>query len=159
MERIWIYQADRILDGQEQQRILERLESFTAQWRAHGKELAAKAEIRHDAFVIITVDDTVAPPTGCSIDKSVHLLKEIETELGVGLFDRMKVAYRRWPGGDLHIASREEFQQLIDTGQLTVESRVFNNLIESYADLDNAWEVPIAESWHARVFDNVPCSA
>lgn len=159
MERIWIYQADRVLDAEEQQRILSRLATFTEQWRAHGKALVARVEIRHDAFVIITVDDSVAAPTGCSIDKSVHLLKEIESELGVGFFDRMKIAYKESPDSPLSIVGRDEFQQLIDCGKITAASRVFNNLIQSYAELEDAWELPLADSWHARVFDNVPYSA
>ena len=152
MERIWIYQADRVLDSREQQQILDRLASFTEQWRAHGKELSARVEIRHGLFVIITVDDSVAPPTGCSIDKSVHLLKEIEQELGVGLFDRMKIAYRKLPAGEIAIASREDFQRLIDEGQVTADSLVFNNLVSSYPDLADKWEVPMSQSWHAQVF-------
>lgn len=152
MERIWIYQADRLLTTSEEERILARLNAFTDQWRAHGKPLAASAEIRHGLFVIVMVDDSVAPPTGCSIDKSVHLLKSIEEELGVGLFDRTRVAFRKQRDAEISISSREEFQQLMDAGEVTADTWVFNNLIESYDELGDRWEVPLADSWHARVF-------
>ena len=150
MERIWIYQADRQLTDREKAQVLDKLGSFTAQWRAHGKPLAAKAEIRHDRFIIVMVDDAVAPPTGCSIDKSVHLLKEIEGETGLTLFDRMQVAYRE--GGQISVVSRAEFEQLITEGRVTDDTIVFNNLVATYPELETHWEVPLRDSWHAKVF-------
>lgn len=154
MERIWIYQADRLLTDIEAKYVLDKLEGFTSQWKAHGKSLAAKAEIRHNRFVIVMVDDHVAPPTGCSIDKSVHLLKEIEAETGVNLFDRTQVAYR--DGEQIKAVSRAEFERLVATGEVTDQTIVFNNLIASYPELESHWEVPLKESWHAKVFFNFP---
>lgn len=150
MQRIWIYQADRELTDSEEQHILSRLEEFTGQWRAHGKQLAATAEVRHRRFVILMVDDSVAPPTGCSIDKSVHLLKEIEQEIGLNLFDRMQVAYK--DGEAVKVASRDEFAAQLASGALTADTIVFNNLVASYPELADKWEVPVKDSWHARVF-------
>lgn len=151
MERIWIYQADRRLNEAEEEFILKKLGEFTAQWRAHGKALAAKAEVRYNRFIIIMIDDSVAPPTGCSIDKSVHLLKEVELETGLQLFDRMQVAYRQADGG-INIVPRAEFEALLSNGEVDSDTLVFNNLITSYPELDTHWEVPLRESWHARVF-------
>lgn len=150
MQRIWIYQADKELTEAEEQHILGRLEEFTSQWRAHGKQLAATAEIRHHRFIIIMVDSTVAPPTGCSIDKSVHLLKEIEQDTGLGFFDRTQIAYRE--GGAIRVVPHDQFTKLLEEGTVSAETIVFNNLIASYPDLDDKWEVPVKESWHARVF-------
>jgi len=150
MERIWIYQADRPLTDVEGKYVLDKLEGFTSQWKAHGKALAAKAEIRYDRFVIVMVDDSVAPPTGCSIDKSVHMLKEIEDELGIALFDRMQIAYR--DAGGIRAVPRAEFERLMAAGEVNAETVVFNNLIASYPELKTHWEVPLRESWHARVF-------
>jgi len=150
MERIWIYQADRELTEGEKKHILDKLSGFTSQWKAHGKALAAKAEIRYDRFIILMVDDEVAPPTGCSIDKSVHLLKEIEAATGLTLFDRMQVAYRDASG--IQAVSRAEFERLLAAGEVTDRTIVFNNLVASYPELETHWEVPLSDSWHARVF-------
>ncbi len=150
MERIWIYQGNRQLTEAEQVYILDKLERFTSQWKAHGTPLAAKAEIRYDRFVIIMVNDAVAPPSGCSIDKSVHLLKEIENETGLDLFDRMQIAYRGATG--IVIVPRAKFEQLIATGEVTDDTIVFNNMVTSYPELETKWEVPLRESWHVKVF-------
>src|SRR5690606_12354787 len=150
MERIWIYQSNRELTEREEALVMDKLEGFTAQWRAHGTPLSAKAEIRYKRFIIIMVDDTVAPPSGCSIDKSVHLLKEIEQETGLSLFVRLQVAYR--DNGEIKAVPRGAFERLLETGQVNEDTIVFNNLVTSYPDLESNWEVPLRESWHARVF-------
>ena len=152
MERFWIYQADRELTAADKAKVLDKLELFTAEWKAHGRPLAAKAEVRHDRFIILMVDDAIAPPTGCSIDKSVYLLKEIEKETGLNLFDRLQMAYRK--GGQIVVAPRDKFEQLVAAGEVTGDTIVFNNLITTYPELETHWEVPLKESWHAGVFFN-----
>ncbi|MGV3764250.1 ABC transporter ATPase [Parapedobacter sp.] len=150
MERIWIYQADRELTAADKAKVLDKLKLFTVEWKAHGRPLAAKAEVRYDRFIILMVDDAIAPPTGCSIDKSVYLLKEIEKETGLNLFDRLQMAYRK--DNRIAVAQRREFEQLIAEGEVTGDTIVFNNLITSYPELETHWEVPMKESWHADVF-------
>lgn len=150
MERIWIYQSNRELTETEANRILEKLTAFTAQWRAHGKQLAAWAEVRYNFFIIITVNEAVAPPTGCSIDKSVHLLKELEQELNVDLFDRMQITYK--DGNRVKVTSRAGFEQLINDGTIHEDTTVFNNLVQDRKDLETTWEIPLKDSWHAKVF-------
>lgn len=150
MQRIWIYQADRELTAADRARVQDKLALFTADWKAHGQPLAAKAEVRYDRFIILMVDDAIAPPTGCSIDKSVYLLKEIETETGLNLFDRLRIAYRK--GNQIVAVPRDEFERLVAEKEVTENTMVFNNLITSYPELDTHWEVPMKESWHAQVF-------
>lgn len=152
MERIWIYQADRFLTAAEQTLIIDKLQEFTGQWRAHGKKLTATAEIRYDLFVILMVDEAAEMPSGCSIDKSVYLLKELEETLGVGLFDRLRVAFRKEKNAPIQIVGKDEFEGLIDRGEVTDQTIVFNNLVPGYLDLSEKWEVPLSQSWHARVF-------
>lgn len=148
--RIWIYQADRELKSDESKAILERLSQFTQSWEAHGKSLAALAEIRHQRFLILAVDEAQAGATGCSIDKSVALLKSIENEFGIQLFDRMQIAYR--DGNEVKSCSKEQFEGLIEAGLINEETVVFNNLVQTYRDLNQLWEVPLKNSWHSRVF-------
>jgi len=152
MERIWIYQADRVLTSGEEALILEKLKEFTGQWRAHGKKLTATAEIRYGLFIILMVNEAVEIPSGCSIDKSVYILKELEQALGIGFFDRLRIAFREEKNAPIQIVSKENFGELVQNGQITGQSIVFNNLVPTYPDLDSKWEVPLSQSWHARVF-------
>ncbi|SJN33317.1 ABC transporter ATPase [Sphingobacterium sp. JB170] len=153
MKRVWIYQSSRFFNLSEKQRVEEILEGFVTQWTAHGNQLAGSFEIRDSLFIVLVVDETKAMVTGCSIDKSVHLLKQIEDELGLKLFDRLVVAYRdRAAQGDIKLVSRDAFQALIDSKEIDQDTIVFNNMITSVDELNENWEVPLKCSWHAKVF-------
>lgn len=148
--RIWIYQSNRILNEKEEAEILDMLKNFTSTWQAHGHDLAALAEIIHDQFIVISVDEQIAGATGCSIDKSVGLMKEIEQKYNINLFDRFRIAYRQ--ENELKSCDRAEFEELIQKGIVNENTIVFNNLIQTRKELKTAWEIPFKESWHAKVF-------
>jgi len=148
--RVWIYQADRNLSTEELRPIQERLDAFTATWEAHGKVLKAAAAIQYNRFIIFMVDEAQASVTGCSIDKSVALLKGLEQEFRLNLFDRMQLAYRDEHG--IQVCSKTAFENLITIGLVTEETIVFNNLVQNYAALQNEWEIPAKESWHSQLF-------
>jgi hypothetical protein len=148
--RVWVYQSDRKFTSTEENEILNKLASFTNQWKAHGNELLAKAEIRYGFFIILTVDESQAGVTGCSIDSSVRLIKEIEQEYHVDLFNRFNMAYK--VNGEVVVNSKEDFETLVNIKQITPETIVFNNMVQNLSELESKWEVPFQNSWHSTVF-------
>ncbi|EHQ26037.1 hypothetical protein [Mucilaginibacter paludis] len=148
--RIWIYQSNRELNADEVFRMEHILNDFTSEWTAHNNQLKAKAQIRYNRFIILTVDESQAGVTGCSIDKSVTLMKSLEHEFHINLFDRFNTAYRTADG--IASASRSEFEELIKQGVVNADTIVFNNLVNTLKDLDTKWEVPFKNSWHNQVF-------
>ncbi len=148
--RVWVYQANRNLAPEELNAIQERLDAFTASWEAHGKVLKAAAAIQYNRFIIFMVDEAQASVTGCSIDKSVAVLKTIEQEFNLSLFDRMQIAYRDENG--IQVCSKPAFETLIAKGLVTEDTVVFNNLAQTYGALKTTWEVPAKQSWHSTLF-------
>ncbi|WP_145856275.1 ABC transporter ATPase [Pedobacter suwonensis] len=148
--RVWIYQSDRKFTSGEETEILNKLTAFTNQWKAHGNELLAKAEIRYGFFIILIVDERRAGVTGCSIDSSVRLMKEIEQEYHVDLFNRFNIAYK--VNGEVVVNNKEDFETLVNIKQVTPETTVFNNMVQNLAELETKWEVPFKNSWHSTVF-------
>lgn len=152
--RIWIYQSNRELNTAELKSINLILNNFTADWTAHNNLLKAKAEIKYNRFIILTVDESQAGTTGCSIDKSVALMKALEQEFNINLFDRFNTAYRT-ADGIIASASRAQFEELIKQGAITAETIVFNNLVSTLGDVATKWEVPYQQSWHKQVFGDL----
>jgi hypothetical protein len=148
--RVWVYQSDRKFTSTEENEILNKLASFTNQWKAHGNELLAKAEIRYGFFIVLTVDESQVGVTGCSIDSSVRLIKEIEQEYHVDLFNRFNIAYK--VNGEVVVNSKEDFETLVNIKQVTPETIVFNNMVQNLKELESKWEVPFQNSWHSTVF-------
>ncbi|MFD2742905.1 MULTISPECIES: ABC transporter ATPase [Sphingobacterium] len=151
MKKVWIYQANRFFTEAEETKATAVLQQFVQSWTAHGDQLAGKATIFHHLFIVLEVDESVASTTGCSVDKSVHLLKKLEQELNIGLFDRLMVAYRD-ANDAVQLVSRNEFAQLVQSGQVSSDTIVFNNLLSSGEDFPSQWEIPFQDSWHAKVF-------
>jgi hypothetical protein len=96
------------------------------------------------------VDESHAPATGCSIDKSVALMKNIEEEFKINLFDRFDIAWR--DKDQIRSHNREDFEKSILKGDVHADTIVFNNLIQTVGELETKWEVPFKDSWHMSLF-------
>lgn len=148
--KVWIYQSDREFSNQEVSVIQQELNDFTAQWKAHGHQLQAKAEILYNYFIVFVVDEATAGATGCSIDASVRVVKTIEQTHGIDLFNRFNIAYK--VDDKVVVLNKEDFETLISIKKITPDSIVFNNLVQTLEDFETKWEVPFKDSWHNKVF-------
>jgi hypothetical protein len=148
--RVWIYQSDRKLTDAEALQAQVLLDNFTHSWTAHNNQLLAKAEIRYNRFLILFVDESQAGASGCSIDKSVNFMKQLEQQFGINLFDRFNLAYR--DGEEIISVPRHQFEELLKAGKINTETIVFNNLAQNIAELQTKWEVPFKDSWHIQLF-------
>ncbi len=146
--RVWVYKAARDLSQAEQKLIHERGAAFTAKWAAHGAALDACVDVLHGRFVVIAVDEAQAEASGCSIDKSVGFIKQLEMDLNLMLTDRMVVVY----GTDAGIAScrLQELPDLLKSGELTADTVVYDDLVSTVGDLRDRFQVALRSSWMQR---------
>ena len=147
--RVWVYQSTTEFTREQHSEILGKAKLFVDSWASHGTALRAGIEVLHKRFVVVAVDEQHAMASGCSIDKSVHFMQTLEQEMGLRLFDRMQVAYR--DGEQLSTANMHDFGDLLANGSLSSDTIVFNNLVNTLDDFRNKWEVPVSDSWHARL--------
>lgn len=89
--RIWIYQNQEPISTEDQVLIQEKLTDFVSGWAAHKVQLYGAAAILEDYFIVLAVDETKTAASGCSIDSSVHFIKELAKEFNLRLFDRLNV--------------------------------------------------------------------
>jgi hypothetical protein len=148
--KVWIYQSDRIINAFEKERINNALSSFLNNWDSHQNPLKCYGDIWYDVFIVIMVDEEINKASGCSIDKSVHFIKDIEKETDLKLMDRMVFAYKEKQ--EIKLVSRSEFQSAIENGSINDDTIVFNNLVITKAEFDLKWEVPLKESWHKQLY-------
>jgi len=89
--RVWIYQNQSKISAEDQKKIQEKLSTFVSTWAAHEVPLYGESAILEDYFIVLAVDETKTIASGCSIDTSVHFIKELETEFQLSLFDRLNI--------------------------------------------------------------------
>ena len=149
--RVWIYQANRLLSDAEVVSANEMIQNFLPQWKSHGKELVASIEIIANLFIVVMADEGVEAPSGCSIDSSVKLIKEIQGALNVDFFDRLVISYLS--DNKIQLCKMFQFQDKLKSGELNENTIVFNNLVENKLKLKNEWLVPVKSSWHKQLLN------
>ncbi len=147
--RVWVYVASRPLSEAEVAALQEALNDFVQRWTAHNRVLKAVGEVFACRFIVLMVDETLAPASGCSIDHSVHFLEAMSYQLGVDLMDRMHFA---WVEEErLYVAHRDEFARRVAQQHIRPDTLVVNTLVQTKRDLRERWLVPFGQSWHQRV--------
>ena len=146
--RLWIYQADRELSDNEVDIIRQQLESFVHSWTAHNKDLKASFAVLHNIFIILSVDQSHAEASGCSIDSSVREIKKLEKQLNVGFFDRTKIVIIR--NDKPVIYSLNDLKAAFNDGEIDLQSDFFNILARSKENFHENWKIPIENTWLVR---------
>lgn len=146
--RLWLYLSNRKLTDAEVNEINISLINFCNKWNAHGSQLRAGGDVLHHRFIRLMVDQTAAGASGCSIDKSVHFIQQIEIKYGVELFNRMIFARREKE--QILTGNLNEIQKLFDEGIINPETIVFDTLVNSKKDFDDRFEIPLSKSWMFR---------
>jgi len=146
--RVWIYQSNRKFNAKELEIIENRLVDFVNSWKRHGDDLKASFEIKYNQFIILAVDEETNAVSGCSIDASVYLIKQIESDFKVSLVDKLSIAFKDFK--NINVVSINEFKELLQQEKINQNTIVFNNMIYSIEELNKNWEIPIKKSWHSR---------
>jgi len=151
--RIWIYQTSRELNQQEESAIAETLKSFCDQWATHGSGLKTSFRIDHNRFVLLAVDEQAGGASGCSIDSSVRVLKELEQKLNLDFFDRSEIAF--WIDNGVVTYPLAQLKNLFADGRLNHDSETFNTLAATLGDWNESARMPVANSWLKRYLPKV----
>jgi hypothetical protein len=145
LAKTWIYQADKKLSEKEKQIISDKLRSFTEQWLVHGAPLEASFDIRFDHFVILAANDQAS---GCSIDSSVRIMKELGQITGIDFFNRNLIAFK--DGENLKMIPMQELKNAFLLGQWNGQTFVFNNVASTLEEVNQSWLVPASSTWLKR---------
>lgn len=145
--RVWIYQAARRYRLGEALEIEPILENFVQAWNSHGTPVKGYANLLFGQFIVLMADETAAGVSGCSTDSSVRVIKEIEKQFGVPLFERTTLAF----------AIKEKVETIplghvkyaVENGIISPETIYFNNTVLTKKDLLEKWMIPVQDSWLA----------
>ena len=143
--RVWIYQSNRLFTVSEALQIEDLLRDFSQQWQSHGTPVKGYGNLFFGQFIVLMADESATGISGCSTDSSVRLIKQIETQFNVNLFDRQLLAFvvkdklQVIPLSQLNYAAENNF---VNSGTL-----YFNNTVQTKEELENKWLIPVKESW------------
>ncbi len=146
--RVWVYKSAMPFTPAQQQQLLARGQAFAGAWKSHGEAVPAAFAVLHDHFVVIAADLLGMTICGGAIDGSVQFIKQVETDLGLQLTDRMVVLYQR--DGVTNACRVGEVETLLKNGTLGPDTPVFDDLVATKADLETRFRTPLRSTWMAR---------
>lgn len=149
--KLWLYQSNRYFHSDEVSMIEKLLHAFVADWQSHGSQLSAGFEILEHRFIAIAVDENLAQASGCSIDKSVSIVRALDEQLNCGFLDRGSISY---VDGEniIQTLSFNKIKSAVETQQILPNTIVFNNNIDQLGLLETSWKVEAKDCWLNRYF-------
>ena len=143
--KVLIYPASRALSAKEVKEITEKLYDFLPSWNAHGKSLTSSFKIDHKQFIIITVDEEKVQASGCSMDSLNGLMREIDKDYQLGIFDRMKACFVE--NGEIKTMKLSDFRNALKNGEISENIEVFDFSKDTYVNYLSDFLLPLKRSW------------
>lgn len=145
--RLWVFAASDPVTGESAESLLNAVDEWLADWKAHGEPLTCGRDWRDDRFLAIGVDQSTAGASGCSIDALFRILQNLQGELGTSLLSGGRVFYRSG-GGAIEATTRVEFGERAARGEVSDDTPVFDTSLTSAGAWRSAFERSAANSWH-----------
>ena len=146
--RVWVYQSHRLLTLGEALNLEDLLQHFADNWKSHGTPVKGAAYLFFGQFIVLMADETATGVSGCSTDSSVRFIKEIEKLFGITLFDRTALAFV--VKDKVQVLPLSQLTYSYENGFIQADTLYFNNLVQTRAELETKWIIPVSDSWLAR---------
>lgn len=145
--RMWFYGLKKPMSAAQAEELRGIMDEFVGGWKAHGAQLAAAYRIIAEQFLIIAVDESQQQATGCSIDKSVHLLQEFGENHDLDFFNRMLVHVME--NGTFTSYSTAELKAGIAEGKIGPNTQIMNTTAATLKE-SGMGTLDLADSWAAK---------
>ncbi len=146
--RVWIYQSSRMFFISEALEMEDMLKDFISNWDSHGVPVKGFANLFFGRFIIILADETATGVSGCSTDKSVRLIKNIEEKFRVDMFNRQSLAFVI--KNKIELIPLSQLSYAFENKFLDEETLYFNNTVLTKKQLAENWITPIKNSWLSK---------
>ena len=150
--RVWVYQADRKIDSQEEEFLRGRMIKFCEAWNTHGNGMPTSFAVIDNQILVLAVDESGLGASGCSIDSSIRVLKEIEYQLRIDLTNQGKISVKN-ASGQVSVIPALGLKSRVISGEISLDMEVINPTIQYKADLESLWQ-PVPNSWLNKYFPN-----
>lgn len=143
--RVWIYQSSRSFSENETAEIDEQLHLFYAHWQSHGAPVKGWAKLLFGQFIVVIADEEATGVSGCSTDGMVRIVKSLERQYSVNFFDRLTLTFL--VNGKAQMLPMGQVQYALEKGFITADTPLFDNTIQTRAELEEHWLRPLRETW------------
>ena len=150
--RVWVFAAADRITGDPAAQLLDAVDEWLAEWKAHGEPLTCAREWRDDRFLVIGVDQSTAGASGCSIDALFRILQTLQRQLGTSLVGGGRVFYRNRVG-DVESATRAAFTGYAAAGEVDADTLVYDTSLTTAVDYRNRFTLRARDAWHRELLE------
>ncbi len=143
--RVWIYQCNRRFLISEALQLEKIFADFVATWHSHGTSVKGYANLFFGQFIVIMADETATGVSGCSTDSSVYIIKKIEKEFKVDLFNRQALAFVI--KNKIELLPLAQLKYAWENNHINSDTPYFNNTVATKTNLESNWIIPVKDSW------------
>lgn len=147
-DRIWIYTISKELSNEQLVDFKNRCENFVKGWTAHDVSLDASFDLYQNRLLIFKVNEEKYNASGCSIDKQLRFVKELEQAFSVELLNRLLVAYEK--DSAVEVVSSSKLKDLLVSNSINADTTVFDNTITMADELTTKWKQPLKNTWLSK---------
>ena len=147
-ERIWIYTLSKELTNEQLVDLKNRCQNFVSGWTAHDVSLDASFELYQNRLLVFKVNEDKYNASGCSIDKQLRFVKELEQIFSIELLNRLLVAYEN--NNQVEVIKSSQIKEFLVANQITVDTLVFDNTITQSSELNSKWKQPLKSTWLSK---------
>jgi hypothetical protein len=147
--RVWMYLSNRPFSDAELTALNQQLKTFAHHWTAHNLRLEAFGGVFERQCIVLMVDESNAGASGCSIDRSMRFLRNIEQQYEIQLFDRWLFGYQAH--GEVLTVSKTEFSRLYRASLINDDTLVLDTLVSQLSDFKTSRWKKLSKSWHKRL--------
>ena len=147
-ERIWIYTLSNELSNEQLVDFKNRCQTFVSGWTAHDVSLDASFELYQNRLLIFKVNEDKYNASGCSIDKQLRFVKELEQAFSVELLNRLLVAYEN--NNQVEVVKATQIKELLAANTISENTLVFDNTITESNQLASKWKQPLQATWLSK---------
>ncbi len=147
--KLWIYTSDKSFDKTDELQIQNDLDNFCSHWDSHGILLNAKGFILLSRIIVLVVDDANNSISGCSMDKSVAFLKNLENKYKISLFNRL--LQTGFFDGQWQTFSTDIWADKLKANEISLNSLFIDTLVSNLQDFQNNGVKKLGEFWLKRL--------
>ena len=143
--RIWIFQSNRPFAETEEMEINEQLQQFYMQWKSHGSPVKGWAKLLYKQFIVVMADENNITVGGCSTDGMMRVIKSMERQYQVDLFDRLTITFL--VDNKAEPLPMQQVKYALEKGYIETDTLLFNNTVATKAQYESEWLLPLKKKW------------
>ncbi|MDE0918393.1 MAG: hypothetical protein OSA04_08790 [Flavobacteriales bacterium] len=156
--RLFVFTTDALLSDAYSATLIANLNAFLSSWAAHGTPLFANASLISNRVLVISLDESAASASGCSIDSLTNFIKSEGVTSGIDFFNRSWVLYRN-PIADLTNFTDDWTTEPLNAfwarrkaGLINDDTQVLNTTVTTLIDARTNLVQAFSDSWHASMW-------